>query len=159
MIAAARRDCGHEILEGLRPSGDGARAGLKALTDRADQRLGVHRLSKHARNVEVIEVHRAARDDDDRNMLRMRVRRDLLIHEEAADGGQREVEHDEMRRIVLNALEGSGAVRRFFDGESRDCERGPKHPSQIAVILNDQDRPSTSLLHAGIVTVFITTGT
>ena len=69
----------------------------------------------------------------------MCVGRDFLMHDEAAHGRQREVEHNQVGRVVMEPVEGSGTIARFFDRVARDCEHGAEHPAQIVIVLNDQD--------------------
>ena len=39
----------------------------------------------------------------------------------------------------MDAVQGGGAVARFFDREAGDCERGAKHPAQIVIVFDNQD--------------------
>ena len=50
-----------------------------------------------------------------------------------------QIEHDQIRRVVIDKPQGLDPVSRFLDVVASDRERHPKKPSQLVVVFNDQN--------------------
>lgn len=79
------------------------------------------------------------RDDDDRDVSRVRVGRNLLPDRETAHDGKAEIEDDCVGRIRVEDAQGIEAVSRFEDFITRKRQRRAKHAAQVDVVLYDQD--------------------
>ena len=88
----------------------------------------------------MIDVERHAGDHDDRNRAGVDVRRDFVVHIQAAQIWQHQVEHDEVRRLLVDLPQGMEPIGRFANEVPRQRERRPKGRAQIMVVLDDQDR-------------------
>jgi len=111
----------------------------KTLSNRRYELFGIDRFTQHAWNFQVLEIHAAAGDDDDRDVSCVGVRRDFLMHDQSAHGRKRQIENDQVRRLVVDPIERRCAVRGLFDRKPRDHQRRPKHSPQIIIVLNDED--------------------
>ena len=112
---------------------------VDALPHGFDQRIQRDRFPQDALHIQPFEVLAGAGHDDDRNVSSRCARRDVLLNDEAVDHRQAQVEHDCIRRITVDSLEGVESVASFVHLESRKPERGPEHVSEGVVIFHDEN--------------------
>jgi hypothetical protein len=111
---------------------------VNALPHGFDQRVERDRFSQDALHVQPFEVLSRAGHDNDWNVSRRCARRDVLLDDQTVDNRQAQVEHDRVRRIAVDSLQGLEAVTRFVHLESCKAERGAVHMSQRVVVFHDE---------------------
>jgi len=83
----------------------GRGSGGKATAYGRQQQLWRDRLSKNAGHPDIVEAHVRAGDDDDGNVSRAGVRRDFLLHRDAAERRQDQVEDHEICGSLFEDVE------------------------------------------------------
>src|SRR5262245_18566834 len=123
----------------LRRSGTEAGAREQARAYGAHELFRRNRLSQDAGDVDRAQVLGRAGDDDDRDVAGDGARGDLLLNRQAAERRQAEVEHDEVGEPFLDPAQRLAAVAGFLDVEGFEVERELPHPTQIGVVIDDQN--------------------
>jgi hypothetical protein len=62
----------------------------------------------------------------------------FLLDRDAVEGPKHQVEHDQVGQAVLDDPQRVHAVARLVDVVAGQRERGPKHPPEIRVVLDDE---------------------
>jgi hypothetical protein len=108
----------------------------EAVVDCLNERIGRDRLAEYAG--EIVNLG-AACDHDDRDVARGRRRRKLLVNGAPADGGQVEIEHHEIRRVLLNQVQRDERVRCLLDLETCQLQCHAEVSTKVSIIIDDQN--------------------
>ena len=118
---------------------DGQDAGVVAELARKIEVAGiVHLVHGIPDAPDIVEAHVRAGDDDDGNVSRAGVRRDFLLHRDAAERRQDQVEDHEICGSLFEDVERGRAVVCLDDIVTGKSERRPIHPPDCSVILDDE---------------------
>ena len=104
-----------------------------------DQLVGQYGLTQHARDVAAGDFQVGAGDDDDGDVAGHPARGEFLLHGHAVERPEHQIEHDQIGRAIFDHAQGIEPVGGFVHVEARQGECRPKKPSQVGVILDDQD--------------------
>ena len=77
--------------------------------------------------------------DNDGDLTDVRGRSQLLEDDVSADGRQSQIEHDPLRRILLDETQRRISVARFPYIESSERQSGAKHPPEVHIVLDHED--------------------
>jgi len=72
--------------------------------------------------------------DNDGDLTDMRRRGQLLEDSVSADGRESQIEHDPLRRILLDVVQRRIPVARFPYVESSERQSGAKHPPEVRIV-------------------------
>ena len=111
-------------------------AGAETGPDHFDEFVRRERLAQCARNIER-GTDWTAGDDHNRDVPKVRLRGDLLVDDVAADEGESEVEHDQIRRLDVQQMQRLQAITRLFDAIF-ERQGHPEHSSEVDVILDEE---------------------
>ena len=64
---------------------------------------------------------------------------DLLLHGQPVERRQAQVEHDEIGGVIVEMPQGRDAVARFLDVVPLQLKRQAPHPTQVGIVLDDQN--------------------
>ena len=117
---------------------DAGSAGGKAAPYRGDEVIGRHGLAQDAGNVDVIQRRVRAGHDHNRDVARVCVRRDLLLHGEAVESWQVQIEKDDIGGLLFENMQGGQTVLRFDHVETGESERGAIHLTGQWIVFNDE---------------------
>jgi len=114
-------------------------AGAQAAANSRHQLLWRDRLSKDVRDVHSVEPDIGTGDDDDGDVARAGLRFDFLLHGEAVQRWQDQIENDDVGVSLLENVERGEAVMRFNDVVAGETEGGPIHPSYSGIVFHDEN--------------------
>jgi hypothetical protein len=95
-------------------------------------------------DVDVFDRLRPRRHDDDRNPARESLSDKILQHDRAVDIRQSDVEHDQIRGIVVDTLERLIPVSRLCCIEAGKRQRDLEHRPEVRIVFHDEDPLSQS---------------
>jgi hypothetical protein len=112
----------------------------QAIANSPYQLVGHDRLVKHAVVAYASpEDFRRSRHDDDWDLARLGVRKNLIADREPVDAGEDEIENDQIRGPVFEDVQGGQAVRRLGNIKAGKPERVCEHVTKIVIIFDQQD--------------------
>ena len=114
-------------------------ASSQTSTDGRKQRFGIDRFPENAEILCLDEIAGIAGDDDDRNVTCAAARGDLLLHEDAVETGQAEIEHHEIGRLRVDQPKRVDPVSDVVDVEACYRECRAVQVSKLGIVLDNED--------------------
>src|SRR3954452_5029476 len=112
----------------------------EASADGGDEIVWGDGLAQNTRHVDVIERQRGAGHNDNGDVARLSLCRDLLLYGQAVQSWQHQVEDDDICFALFEDVKCRQPIVRFDDLETGKGQRGAIHASKGEVVLDDQHR-------------------
>ena len=111
----------------------------KTFANGRDELVWSDRFGEHTFNRPIAKIVRRPADNNDRDLAGLDVCRQIVVNLDAADVREAQIEHHEIRPIVVETAQRLQAVRSFGHLKAIDTQCVAEHGAEIVIVLDNEN--------------------